>query len=433
MAQRIAFGKLPSTPAHRPVTVQGFTMQTTRSARTDYGRFSMMSASDYLNAATSEVETVAESYEKPGEGSAGARFAVFRDLTACSLCSAHKFGRFNIANGLARVYGRGHRYARHQTDRSALFPGRLHARMLVCTHTCARACIPTPDAAGAPYYYNEESGVTQWDRPADASTQAPVPKEGEAAITAVAASASGSGTAAISERMSVTDDYMDIEVCSKFFVESFWEKSTTTMSRPVEMTNSQRKAVEQEQLRDLQDRYGKLLGERKLKSALVVLRDQEGRIEACCGVELAVADTEAFELLARAEGEQMLKGGLAALGGRSRNELRGQPVQMVAARVLPQGYALIPVLSNLAVRESSRGQGLAKQVCQQCEVIAAGWGFSEMMLLVEEANAPARKLYESLGYQRVWTRNLNAARVAADGQGALTTEKVPTNAMAKAL
>jgi hypothetical protein len=32
----------------------------------------------------------------------------------------------------------------------------------------------------------------------------------------------------------------------------------------------------------------------------------------------------------------MLKGGLAALGGRARNELRNQPVQVVAARVLPQ-------------------------------------------------------------------------------------------------
>ena len=54
MAQHIALGKLPSTPAHRPVTVQGFTMQATRSARTDDGRFSMMRASDYLNAATSK-------------------------------------------------------------------------------------------------------------------------------------------------------------------------------------------------------------------------------------------------------------------------------------------------------------------------------------------------------------------------------------------
>jgi hypothetical protein len=26
------------------------------------------------------------------------------------------------------------------------------------------------------------------------------------------------------QRISVTDDYLDIEICSKFFVESFWEK-----------------------------------------------------------------------------------------------------------------------------------------------------------------------------------------------------------------
>jgi ribosomal protein S18 acetylase RimI-like enzyme len=271
--------------------------------------------------------------------------------------------------------------------------------------------------------------LTQWEVPAPAGVTSP----GLASSPAASGAGASETAASNSQRISVTDDYMDIEVCSKFFVESFWEKSTTTLSRPVEMTSSQRNAVQQEQLRDLQDRYGKLLGERKLKSALVVLRDEAGAIEACCGVELAVADTEAFELLSRAEGEQMLKGGLAALGGRTRNELRGQPVQLVAAKVLPQGYALIPVLSNLAVRDSSRGRGLAKQLCKQCEVIASGWGFSEMMLLVEEANAPARKLYESLGYQRVWTRSIEAARISPDGQGALTTEQVATNAMAKAL
>lgn len=291
--------------------------------------------------------------------------------------------------------------------------------------------------AGAPYYYNQESGLTQWEKPEVPTSASSQDQQAPVSNPRITGAGGSGGSEAeqlsFSGRISVTDDYMDIEVCSKFFVESFWEKSTTTMSRPLAMSESQRKAVEQEQLRDLQDRYGKLLGERKLKSALVVLRDAGGEIEACCGVELAVADTEAFELLPRSEGEQMLKGGLAALGGRARSELRGQPVQMVAARVLPQGYALIPVLSNLAVRESSRGQGLGKRLCEQCETVAAGWGFSEMMLLVEEANGPARKLYESLGYQRVWTRVIDAARVALDGQAALTTEKVATNAMAKAI
>lgn len=281
----------------------------------------------------------------------------------------------------------------------------------------------TDEATGAPYYYNPTSGITQWDSPATA----PAPQPVEFSSPSPSA-ASGNG-----DRISVTDDYMDIEVCSKFFVESFWEKSTTTLDRTVEFNDRTRSAVQQEQLRDLQDRYGKLLGERKLKSALVVMRDDAGAIEACCGLELAVADTDAFECLPRAEGENMLKGGLAALGGRARNELRGQPVQQLALRVLPEGYALIPVLSNLAVRETSRGRGLGKDVCERCAVIARGWGFSEMMLLVEEANGPARKLYESLGYQRVWTRSMKAARVTEDNGGSLTMQEVPTIAMAKAI
>jgi ribosomal protein S18 acetylase RimI-like enzyme len=53
------------------------------------------------------------------------------------------------------------------------------------------------------------------------------------------------------------------------------------------------------------------------------------------------------------------------------------------------------VLSNLAVRETSRGQGLGKLLCDRSAVTARAWGFSEMMLLVEEANVPAYKLYQA--------------------------------------
>ena len=160
-------------------------------------------------------------------------------------------------------------------------------------------------------------------------------------------------------------------------------QGTTTLDRSFRLSGAQRKALEEEQTRDMEDRYGKLLGDRTLKSALVVMRDAGGQIEGCCGIELAVADTDAFQPLKRSEGEKMLKGGLAALGGRARNELRGKPVQFVAASVLPEGYALIPVLSNLAVREESRGRGLARLLARRCEVISASWGFSELMLLVE--------------------------------------------------
>jgi GNAT superfamily N-acetyltransferase len=240
---------------------------------------------------------------------------------------------------------------------------------------------------------------------------------------------------------------MDIQACSNFFVQSFWEKvrspkracphhppshadahvgslryasceracilkrgeregraraaataskcnrkpvkrerytqGTTTLDRSFRLSGAQRKALEEEQTRDMEERYGKLLGDRTLKSALVIMRDASGQIEGCCGIELAVADTDAFQPLKRSEGEKMLKGGLAALGGRARNELRGKPVQFVAASVLPEGYALIPVLSNLAVREESRGRGLARLLARRCEVISASWGFSELMLLVE--------------------------------------------------
>jgi len=287
----------------------------------------------------------------------------------------------------------------------------------------------TDEATGMPYYYDTATGATQWDKPAETTATATIAAPAPASFP----SPSPSTPSPAAERMSVTDEYLEIEECSKFFVQSFWEKGTTEVGA-VELNGAQRKAVEEEQGRDMKDRYGKLLGDRKLKSALVIMRDESGQIEGCCGVELAVADTDAFKPLPRSDGENMLKGGLAALGGRARNELRGKPVQFVAASVLPDGYALIPVLSNLAVCEKSRGRGLARQLARRCEVISASWGFSEMMLLVEEGNGPARNLYESLGYQRIWTRDVPATRISQDGKGgSLTMERVSTLAMAKAL
>lgn len=35
-----------------------------------------------------------------------------------------------------------------------------------------------------------------------------------------------------------------------------------------------------------------------------------------------------------------------------------------------------------------------------------------VIVLVQESNGAARSLYESLGYQRVWTRNIPAARIS---------------------
>ncbi len=56
-------------------------------------------------------------------------------------------------------------------------------------------------------------------------------------------------------------------------------------------------------------------------------------------------------------------------------------------------------LSNLAVRENARRQGVARHLLAACEETAHTWGFRELYLHVMEDNVSARRLYRQAGYQ----------------------------------
>lgn len=58
-----------------------------------------------------------------------------------------------------------------------------------------------------------------------------------------------------------------------------------------------------------------------------------------------------------------------------------------------------PYISNLAVSQSCRRQGVAKQLLLACERTAIEWGFSDIYLHVLENNHQARQLYLKAGYQ----------------------------------
>ncbi len=56
-------------------------------------------------------------------------------------------------------------------------------------------------------------------------------------------------------------------------------------------------------------------------------------------------------------------------------------------------------LSNLAVRESARQQGVARQLLEACDRWAMAWGFQELYLHVMEDNPRARRVYHQAGYR----------------------------------
>nr|WP_242065703.1 GNAT family N-acetyltransferase [Leptolyngbya sp. FACHB-239] len=56
-------------------------------------------------------------------------------------------------------------------------------------------------------------------------------------------------------------------------------------------------------------------------------------------------------------------------------------------------------LSNLAVREEFRRQGIAEQLLLACEPYVESWGYRQIYLHVLETNQAAKALYFKLGYR----------------------------------
>lgn len=83
-------------------------------------------------------------------------------------------------------------------------------------------------------------------------------------------------------------------------------------------------------------------------------------------------------------------------------EKDGQPVGFVLLLVnfphevtgLPEGY-----VAYMAVIPEQRRQGIARMLLSVAEAEARRCGMSRMGLIVTEANQPAVRLYESLGYE----------------------------------
>ncbi len=58
-----------------------------------------------------------------------------------------------------------------------------------------------------------------------------------------------------------------------------------------------------------------------------------------------------------------------------------------------------PYISNLAVSNSYRRQGIARKLLIKCDGIAQSWGYQKIFLHVLDHNLPAKKLYGNSGYK----------------------------------
>ena len=72
------------------------------------------------------------------------------------------------------------------------------------------------------------------------------------------------------------------------------------------------------------------------------------------------------------------------LGPKQRRELKNASPSEIVTQLLPGNLDVIPVLSNLAVSSASRGEGIGQALCAEIEAVVKGWGYDEILLLVEQ-------------------------------------------------
>lgn len=78
-----------------------------------------------------------------------------------------------------------------------------------------------------------------------------------------------------------------LDEAAAFFVDAFWVASTS-ITDPVKLTPNGHRALCEKQRDDMEERYGELVGVRRLRSELLLAREASGGIAGCIGLELAV-------------------------------------------------------------------------------------------------------------------------------------------------
>jgi ribosomal protein S18 acetylase RimI-like enzyme len=148
----------------------------------------------------------------------------------------------------------------------------------------------------------------------------------------------------------------DLVDAARFFTDAFW---ASKVGGTKELQPRQRSNLLSSQMSEFRRRYG---GGRFAQ--LLICRNNKGEVMGCCGVEV----------------DQI-------------------PEQSLRGRIM----ARAPLMSNLAVGRKFRRRGIAEDMVQRAEeLVRLEWGFDELYLYVERANTPAVRLYQKLGYRKIW-------------------------------
>ena len=150
-----------------------------------------------------------------------------------------------------------------------------------------------------------------------------------------------------------------LQEASNFFVDAFWVGKVGGGSK--QLNDRQRRSLSTTQYMEFRGRYA---GAARGQSELVVCQLPDGEVIGCAGIEVS----------------PIPDGNLQATSKKR-----------------------APLMSNLAVSRNYRRKGIGELLVKEAERIARfEWGADDCYLYVEQRNAAAVKLYQKLGYRKVW-------------------------------
>jgi ribosomal protein S18 acetylase RimI-like enzyme len=146
---------------------------------------------------------------------------------------------------------------------------------------------------------------------------------------------------------------------SDMFVDAFWIGKVGGGAATLD--DKQKRSLSSTQFAEFRARYA---GVRRGQSELVLCKLPNGEIVGCAGIEVSPIPED---------------------------NLKGQTMDRA------------PLMSNVAVSKKYRRKGIAETLVKEVERLSRyEWGYNDVYLYVEERNTSALKLYQKLGYRKVW-------------------------------
>jgi ribosomal protein S18 acetylase RimI-like enzyme len=162
-----------------------------------------------------------------------------------------------------------------------------------------------------------------------------------------------------------------------FFTDAFWAAKVGGSVK--ELQPRQRSSLLNSQIMEFKRRYGPTKYGPDRTAELLVTKNRKGSVMGCCGIEV----------------DKIPDGGFSG-------------------RILTQA----PLMSNVAVGKQFRRRGIAEEMVSAAEtLVRKEWGYNEVYLYVEQRNTPAVRLYQKLGYRKVWADTTATTLMPMEGGG----------------